>query len=46
MKQKNFLKILIPCSLHHAKHIDSSKWGYYKVLHIDGKMLLEQNYGV
>jgi hypothetical protein len=35
MKQMNFLKILIPCSLYDARHIDSRKWGYCKVFHID-----------
>jgi hypothetical protein len=35
-----------PCSLYHAIHIDSSKWRYCKVFHIDGRMSLEQSYGV
>jgi hypothetical protein len=38
MRQKIFLKILIPCSLYHVRHIDSNKWGYCKVIHIDGRM--------
>jgi hypothetical protein len=38
MRQNNFFKIFIPCWLYHARHIDSNKWGYCKVLHIDGKM--------
>jgi hypothetical protein len=29
-----FFKIIIPCSLYHARHIDSNKWSYYKVLHM------------
>jgi hypothetical protein len=32
-----FLKIFIPCSLYDAKHIDSNKWRYCKVFHIDVK---------
>ncbi len=33
--KRMFFKILIPCSLYHAKHIDSIKWRYCKVVHID-----------
>jgi hypothetical protein len=35
MTENNFKKKLIPCSLYDARHIDSRKWRYYKVLHID-----------
>ncbi len=42
MKQKDFLKMFIPCSIYHALHIDSSKWKYYKVGHIDGKRGLNE----
>jgi hypothetical protein len=29
---KEFIKKIIPCSLYHARHIDSIKWGYYKII--------------
>jgi hypothetical protein len=44
MKQNENLKIFIPCSIYHALRINSSKWKYCKVGHIDGKRgLNEQN---
>jgi hypothetical protein len=39
-------KIIIPCSIYHAVHIDSSKSRCCKVGHIDGRRSLEQKYGV
>jgi hypothetical protein len=34
---KGHLKYLyIPCSIYHVVHIDSNKWKYCKVGHIDG----------
>jgi hypothetical protein len=41
-----FKKILILCSPYHAIDIDSNKWGYCKVLHIDGRMSPKQSYGI
>jgi hypothetical protein len=45
-EKENVFKILIPCSLYDARHIDSKKWRYGKVLHIDVRKSLEQSYGV
>ncbi len=46
MKQKDiFFTKNIPCSIYHAVHIDSNKWSYCKVGHIDDRKSLEQSYG-
>jgi len=34
---KGFINKKIPCSIYHALHIDSNKWKYCKVGHIDGR---------
>jgi hypothetical protein len=46
MKQNNFFKDIYSMFTISCRHIDSSKRGHYKVLHIGGRMSLEQNYGV
>jgi len=47
MKQKDIFKNkIIPCSIYHAVHIDSNKWKYCKVGHVNGRRSFEQSYGV